>query len=257
MHILITGSALLPTGLRTEQTEESGINNTVGLLVSIIMPSRPLISLLRLGSVEYGTALELQANLARQRLLRNIPDVLVALEHFPVYTVGKRQTVHNILSSPAELHELGAEVYRTERGGDVTFHGPGQVILYPILNLHDLKLGARKYVNGLEDVMIDAAKAFGVAAKGRVCGQTGVWVGDRKLGAVGVKISAGVTSHGLAFNVNPDLSFFEHIVPCGIPDKGVTSLHKEMEGMQVPDVNSVREQLIQSFMDVFCMSPST
>eukprot|EP00897_Mesotaenium_endlicherianum_P009808 jgi/Mesen1/8856/ME000053S08262 len=160
--------------------------------------------------------------------LTAIGDVLLALQHFPVYTVGKRRTVHNLLKSEAALAHLGADICHVERGGDVTFHGPGQVVLYPILNLHLAQLGARRYVEGLEDVMIATAGEYGVRAVGRLPEQTGVWVGDRKLGAVGVRIAGGgVTTHGLAFNADVALSWFDHIVPCGIADKEVTSLCRE------------------------------
>jgi lipoyl(octanoyl) transferase len=116
---------------------------------------------------------------------------------------------------------MGAEIYQTERGGDITFHGPGQAVLYSILSLRDLKLGVRKYVEGLEDTMIRLCHLYGITAKGRMVKETGVWVSDnRKIGAVGVRVSSSsITSHGLAFNMAPDLRFFQHIVPCGIADK--------------------------------------
>ncbi len=118
-----------------------------------------------------------------------------------------------------ELRSLGAEVHLTQRGGDVTFHGPGQLVGYPVVHVRHLGCGARAYVEGLEDVMAATAARHGVHARGRVTGAPGVWVGDRKLGAVGVRISGGVSSHGFALNVVTDLRFFKHIVPCGIADK--------------------------------------
>lgn len=126
----------------------------------------------------------------------------------------------------------GAEVAHIPRGGETTYHGPGQLVAYPILDLRRYGLGARAYVESLEDSMIAVAGAFGVAARGRIPGRTGVWVGERKLGAVGVRISRGVSSHGLALNVDTDLSAFAHIVPCGAPDKVATSLACEVFGMR-------------------------
>jgi lipoyl(octanoyl) transferase len=138
-----------------------------------------------------------------------------------VYTVGKRCTTHNLIAGPEALRALGAELHVTQRGGDVTFHGPGQLVGYPIVHVRRLGCGARAYVEGLEDALCAAAADFGVAAVGRMPGAPGVWVagGERKLGAVGVRISSGVASHGFALNVSTDLSYFRHIVPCGIKDK--------------------------------------
>ena len=137
-----------------------------------------------------------------------------------MFTVGKRSTTHNLLSPPDALAALGAEVHGTERGGDATFHGPGQLVLYPVLSLRQLGCGARAYVEGLEDVLCAVAARHGVQARGRLPGAPGVWVhGQRKLAAVGVRISAGVTSHGAAINVRTRLDWFKHIVPCGLADK--------------------------------------
>ncbi len=141
-------------------------------------------------------------------------------QHPPVFTVGKRSTTHNLLTPVAALAALGAEVHHTERGGDATFHGPGQLLLYPVLALRPLGCGARAYVEGLEDVLAAVAARHGVTAKGRLPGAPGVWVdAQRKLAAVGVRISAGVTSHGAALNVSTRLDWFKHIVPCGLTDK--------------------------------------
>ncbi|MCO5564987.1 hypothetical protein L7F22_018657 [Adiantum nelumboides] len=204
-----------------------------------------------MGMVKYLDALELQNKLVEQRRQGNIPDILLSLQHPPTFTLGKRRTVHNIISSPEVLQSIGAEVHFTERGGDVTFHGPHQAILYPIISLRESKLGARRYVEGLEDTMIKMAALLKVEAKGRMAKETGVWVENRKLGAIGVKISSGgISSHGLAFNINPDLNFFSHIIPCGIPDKQVTSLCKESP-LQLPDEDTITQQLIKSFVEVF------
>ncbi|CAK7339222.1 unnamed protein product [Dovyalis caffra] len=181
----------------------------------------------KLGKVNYLEALKLQEKLACDRKAHKIPDTLLSLQHPPTYTLGKRRTDHNLLIPVPELEKIGAELHYTQRGGDITYHGPHQAILYPIISLRDIGLGARKYVEKLELTMIEMASKYGVkACAGKKC-ESGVWVGDRKIGAIGVRISSGITSHGLAFNIDPDLDYFNHIVPCGIADKKVTSLRRE------------------------------
>lgn len=152
-----------------------------------------------------------------------------------MFTVGKRPNERNILSDTDVLASLGVEVHKAPRGGDVTYHGPGQTVAYPLVHLREMRdgagrpFGARRYVETLEDVMLDVCRAFGVHdARGRVPAMTGAWVRDKKIGAVGVQISGGVATHGLAFNRDPDLSFFRHIVSCGLPDAAPTSLADEM-----------------------------
>ncbi|XP_024948973.1 octanoyltransferase LIP2, mitochondrial isoform X2 [Citrus sinensis] len=181
----------------------------------------------RLGIVNYSDALKLQEKLVSDRKIHKISDTLLSLQHPPTYTLGKRRTDHNLLISEAELKKLGAELHYTQRGGDITFHGPHQAILYPIISLRDIGLGARNYVEKLESTMIEIASLYGVKACPGQKGETGIWVGDRKIGAIGVRIQYGITSHGLAFNIDPDLNYFKHIVPCGIADKDVTSLRRE------------------------------
>lgn len=182
-----------------------------------------------------------------------------------MFTVGKRPNERNILSDEAVLASIGAEVHKANRGGDVTYHGPGQTVAYPLVGLRELRdangktLGARKYVETLEDVMLDVCRAFGVCdARGRVPLKTGVWVGDKKIGAVGVQIRQGVTTHGLAFNRNPDLSFFRHIVSCGLPDAKPTSLADEVArrgGSGVARDGAARAEveakLVQAFVSRF------
>jgi lipoyl(octanoyl) transferase len=209
----------------------------------------------RMGVVKYAEALVLQNELVEKRRVGTICDTLLCLQHPPTFTVGKRRTLHNLLSTPAVVRSMGAEIHQTERGGDITFHGPGQAVLYPILSLRDLKLGVRKYVEGLEDTMIRLCHLYGITARGRMVKETGVWVSDnrKKIGAVGVRVSSGsITSHGLAFNIAPDLSFFQHIVPCGIADKEVTSLSKELSPSHpLQEQAVVTEQLIDCFVQQF------
>ncbi|CAM6048602.1 unnamed protein product [Sphagnum compactum] len=209
----------------------------------------------RMGVVKYAEALVLQNELVEKRRVGTICDTLLCLQHPPTFTVGKRRTLHNLLSTPAVVRSMGAEIHQTERGGDITFHGPGQAVLYPILSLRDLKLGVRKYVEGLEDTMIRLCHLYGITARGRMVKETGVWVSDnrKKIGAVGVRVSSGsITSHGLAFNIAPDLSFFQHIIPCGIADKEVTSLSKELSSSHpLQEQAVVTEQLIDCFVQQF------
>lgn len=204
----------------------------------------------KMGVVNYLDALRLQDKLVNARKANKIPDTLLSLQHPPTYTLGKRKTDHNLLIPESELKGIGAELCYTQRGGDITFHGPRQAILYPIISLRDLKLGARSYVEKLESTMIELASLYGVKARsGNKC-ETGVWVEDRKVGAIGVKISYSVTSHGLAFNIDPDLEYFKHIVPCGIANKGVTSLRNETN-VALPSEEIVQEQLVSCFARQF------
>jgi lipoyl(octanoyl) transferase len=191
-----------------------------------------ILTVERLGTVPYQPTWELQDELARQRRERRIGDRLLLLEHFPVFTIGRGGDEANLLADPDRLRELGAEFIRIDRGGDITFHGPGQIVAYPIVELRD-PLDLRRYVRSLESAIIDTAARFGVPA-GRIGGLTGVWVeGQRKLAAIGVRVKRGVTTHGLALNVNTELRWFDEMIPCGIRDKEVTSLAREL-GRAVP-----------------------
>ncbi|GBG74272.1 hypothetical protein CBR_g18683 [Chara braunii] len=207
------------------------------------------LSVVRLGLTRYAPMIRLMEALADRRRDGLIGESLLTLQHHPVYTMGKRPTEHHILVSDEKLRELGAEVHKVPRGGEVTFHGPGQIVCYPIISLRELRLGPRAYVEALEDVMVDVAALYGVQARGRLSHMTGVWVGDRKIGAIGIRVSrGGITTHGLAFNVNPNLEFYKHIIPCGMEGKGVTSLQVECAEREVVDPSVVREQLVASFM---------
>ncbi len=186
----------------------------------------------RLGTVPYGPTWELQDELAEQRRTRRIGDRLLLLEHFPVYTLGRGGDESNLLATPERLREIGAELVRVDRGGDITFHGPGQIVAYPIVELKD-PLDLRRYVRTLEAAVIDTARAFGVDSA-HLAGLPGIWVdGERKLAAIGVRVRRGVTTHGLALNVNTELRWFDEMIPCGIHGKGITSLSREL-GNPVP-----------------------
>jgi lipoyl(octanoyl) transferase len=179
-----------------------------------------------LGRVPYRPTWDLQNELADRRRRREIGDRLLLLEHDPVYTLGRGGDAGNLLASPERLADLGADLVRIDRGGDITFHGPGQLVAYPIVELRD-PLDLRRYVRALEGAIIATAFELGVRAARRE-GLPGVWVADqRKLAAIGVRVRRGVTTHGLALNVSTDLRWFDEMVPCGIPGCEVTSLERE------------------------------
>ena len=207
----------------------------------------------RLGLVPYADGLELQRRLVDERKAGRIPDTLLLLQHPHVLTVGvKKDGREHILASPDRLASLGVDVFETGRGGDVTYHGPGQLVGYPILDLNPDRRDVHVYVRDIEEVMIRVCADYGLEA-GRVKGFSGAWIGDDKIGAIGVRISRWVTSHGFAFNVTTDVNFFDLIVPCGIADKGVTSLAKKI-GRQ-PDMREVEDRFVHHFAAVFDRQP--
>ncbi len=196
------------------------------------------ISVRRLGRVDYQAGLDLQAGLVEDRRAGRIGDTLLLLEHPPVITLGVKTRLgpKHIIASDEELARQGVTVHETGRGGDVTYHGPGQLVGYPIFDLKPDRCDVHKYVRDLEEVLILALREFGIDGV-RVKGLSGVWVGpegkERKIAAIGVRISRWVTSHGFALNVATDLRHFQLIVPCGISDRGVTSMEAEL-GQLVP-----------------------
>ena len=209
---------------------------------------RPL-DVRRVGVVSYGDGLELQRTLVEERRAGRIPDLLLLLQHPQVITLGvRRESRSHIVADDARLAELGIAVHDTGRGGDVTYHGPGQIVAYPIMDLRPDRCDVHRYVRDLEEVMIRVCADHGVRA-GRVPGLTGAWVGADKIGAIGVRISRWITSHGFAFNVDTDLSRFHLIVPCGITDRGITSLAR-VAGRDVP-LAGVEERCIHHFSAVF------
>jgi lipoyl(octanoyl) transferase len=241
--------------------------------------AKKLISVVQLGTIDYATGLCLQQRLVELRKEGRIGDVLLLLEHTPVITLGRNAKSKNILASPELLAQRGVEVFECDRGGDVTFHGPGQLVGYPILDLRGFgtsdgkrkTLGAIEYVRKLEEVLIRTCADFGIPAN-RIPGLTGVWTDGpcrggsstrpdgaeprphteqqtAKIAAIGVHISRAVTSHGFALNVNTDLSYFDLIVPCGIESKPVTSMAKEL-GKQIA-LQEVAHSLARSFGAVF------
>jgi lipoyl(octanoyl) transferase len=207
-----------------------------------------LCHLEQLGLVDYASALELQRERVAQRKAGAIPDTLLLLEHPHVYTLGRNARQENMLVSAEWLASRGAQVFRTDRGGDVTYHGPGQLVGYPILDLTQHRRDISWYMRSLEEVFIRTARDYGIEA-GRSEGAAGVWVGNDKLVAMGVHLSRWVTSHGFALNVKTDLRYFEWIVPCGLAGKGVTSLAKLL-GHPV-EMDDVVERVVKHFGAVF------
>lgn len=210
---------------------------------------RPL-EVRRLGVVPYAEALALQRTLVEARRTGSTPDLLLLLEHLPVVTLGVNvdDSRAHIVATPARLAELGVEIHETGRGGDVTYHGPGQIVGYPIVDLRPDRQDVHRYVRDIEEVMIRVCGDYGIVA-GRIQGLTGTWVGADKIGAIGIRISRWITSHGFAFNVTTNLEHFGLIVPCGLPDRGVTSVERET-GRRVA-ISEVEEAFVRHFCSVF------
>ncbi len=201
--------------------------------------------LINLGVTEYGAGLELQRRIVAARKAGAVPDVLLLCEHPHVITLGRNGKLANLRASDHELRQMGVTFFETDRGGDITYHGPGQLVGYPILNLAEICRDVAWYVRSLEEAMIRATSEFGITSR-RVSGRTGVWadvppergVEEEKLAAIGVHLSRWVTSHGFAYNVSTDLRCFDLIVPCGIADRRATSLEKLLgSGVDMKEVS--------------------
>ena len=216
----------------------------------VVSAVRRTFEVRRLGTVPYADALVLQRGLVEERRVGRVGDLLLLLQHPPVITLGVKGDGgrSNVLVTDQRLAELGVEVSETGRGGDVTYHGPGQIIGYPILDLKPDRCDVHRYVRDLEEVMIRVCADYGVGA-GRIAGLTGTWIGDEKVGAIGVRISRWITSHGFAFNVTTNLADFQLIVPCGIADHGVTSLEKATG--RALSIAAVEDRIVDQFSAVF------
>ncbi len=199
----------------------------------------------------YRPVWDFQRRLQQLRIEQEIPDTLIFVEHDPVYTIGKNGSDLHVIASGEFLKEKGIEVVHVDRGGDVTYHGPGQLVGYPIFDLHQHRQSVSYFMRQLEQVFIETLAEWGLQGS-RMEGYTGVWIGDEKIAALGVRISRWVTMHGFAFNVNTDLSHFAGIIPCGIFHKGVTSLEKELR--RPADLEAVKKTVLQSFQEVFGFS---
>lgn len=208
--------------------------------------------ILKLNTIPYEEALDLQKRLVEMRSQETINDTLILLEHPPVFTITRKATLKNVLASPDELKEKGISLCKTNRGGDITYHGPGQLVGYPIMNLKDYGKDLHKYIRSIEEMIIKLLMDYGISAH-RDKNHPGVWVGNEKIAAIGIAVKASwITMHGFSFNINPDLNHYSLIIPCGISDKGVTSLSKVL-GKSVSQ-GDVRQKLIQHYGEVFNLS---
>ena len=202
----------------------------------------------QLGLIEYSDAYHLQRRLALQRMEGRISDMLLLLEHPPTITVGKSSKLENLLVSKERLAEQGVSLFFADRGGDVTYHGPGQLIAYPIIDLRRRGKDVRRYVHDLEEVIMRTLDDFCIKAH-RDETYVGVWVGERKIAAIGINVKRWVTMHGFALNLRPNREYFSLIKPCGIPDKGVTSI-SEVLCQDVP-MEAVMQRVVACFSQVF------
>lgn len=201
-----------------------------------------------LGFIDYKEAWDLQQVIHSKRVSGQVDDILFLLEHPNTYTLGKTAHKENLISSEDYLKQNQISVYDIDRGGDITYHGPGQVVGYPIIDLNNWFKDTHKYLRALEEVIIKTCSEYGLNSD-RNPKHTGVWVGDRKIAAIGIKVSRWVTMHGFAFNINTDLKLFNGIIPCGIQDKSVTSLKKELN--REISIQEVKQILLKNFTELF------
>ncbi len=197
-----------------------------------------------LGIRSYQEVWDLQKDFQKKRIEKRLDDTLILVEHEPVYTLGKNANKNHLLQS----RDRSVNVFDIERGGDITFHGPGQLVGYPIIDLSHYRRSVSWYMRRLEQLAIDVLKDFGINAS-RIKGLTGVWVGEEKIAAQGVRISRWVTMHGFSLNVNPDLSFYDGIIPCGIFDHGITSMEELLGSAQ--DMEDVKAMVVEKFNNLF------
>ena len=208
-------------------------------------PMEVTYNILDLGKSHYNDAWELQKRLQSQRISGQIDDQLLLVEHFPVYTLGKNTPKEHLLTKESD----NISIIQTDRGGDITFHGPGQLVGYPILDLNQYKRSITWYMRELEQLIIDVLKEYDINA-GRKKGLTGVWVKGKKIAALGVRISKWVTMHGFSLNINPDLKYYQGIIPCGITEYGVTSMANLLND-DVPNMSEIKYTLVKHFIAIF------
>ena len=207
------------------------------------------LNVLDVGRMAYGPALELQYELVQKRVDEQVPDTLILVEHPPVITLGRKARDSDVLVPPETLTAAGAEIHRVTRGGEATYHGPGQIVGYAIINLYGHQRKLRLFIERMEEVFIRLLDRHYQIAARRDDEHRGVWVGDEKITAIGIAVSRRTTMHGFAFNVSPDLSHFDWIIPCGITDRGVTSLAR-LTGLP-PDIEVVKRQVVETFCEVY------
>jgi lipoyl(octanoyl) transferase len=201
-----------------------------------------------LGFIDYKEAWDLQQEIHSKRFTGEVEDYLLLLEHPNTYTLGKTAHKENLIGTESYLKENQISVYDIDRGGDITYHGPGQIVGYPIIDLNQWFKDTHKYLRALEEVIILTCSEYGLNCY-RNPKHTGVWLGDKKIAAIGIKVSRWITMHGFAFNVNTDLKLFNGIIPCGIQDKSVTSLKQELK--REISIQEVKEKLLKSFTELF------
>jgi lipoate-protein ligase B len=201
-----------------------------------------------LGLVEYNTGCKLQEIIQQQRLQNSVPDVLILLEHPPVYTIGRHSAESEITIPRATMLIEEISLFETDRSGDITYHGPGQIVGYPILNLKKLNISVNEYLRKLEEIVMNLLHDFNIAGH-RNEGYSGVWVGDKKICSLGIHVSHHITTHGFALNVNNDLRYFEYIRPCGLPGKDITSISRLL-GHHV-QMETIVDKLQKHFMSIF------
>lgn len=202
-----------------------------------------------LGLIDYQEAWDLQKEFHQQRSDDNISDIIFLLEHPNTYTLGKTAHKENLIGDQKFLTQNNISVYEIDRGGDITYHGPGQLVGYPIINLNEWQKDTHKYLRSLEDVIINVCNDYGLKA-GRIEHLTGVWIDERKIAAIGIRVSRWITMHGFAFNINTDLKLFNGIIPCGITDKAVTSLNKELSINEI-SISIIKDKVIKHFKNIF------
>jgi len=202
------------------------------------------LQLIDLGKKDYKETWDLQKELQKKRIEGKIADLLILVEHPPVYTLGKNADDSNLIATKEYLKNQGIDVYDIDRGGDITYHGPGQLVGYPIFNIREMGLGIKNYVHNLEEALIKMLKEYQIEGK-RIEKLTGVWVGENKIAAIGIRVSRWVTMHGFALNVTPDLTKFGGIIPCGITDKGITRMVDLNPDVQWEKVKNTTVEKIQ------------
>ncbi|MCE1188036.1 MAG: lipoyl(octanoyl) transferase LipB [Ignavibacteria bacterium] len=212
------------------------------------MPNYRELLICQPGNVDYQWMWDFQKRILEKKKHSSLPDVLFLLEHPHTYTLGKVAHRENLLLSESELQEKSISVFDIDRGGDITYHGPGQIVGYPIIDLKSWHQDSHKYLRGLEEVLIRVTALYGLTS-GRIEGLTGVWIENRKIAAIGIKISSWITMHGFAYNACPDLNYFHGIIPCGITDKEVTSLTQEIKVSISTEV--VKKQIVTEFTREF------
>ncbi len=206
-----------------------------------------ILNIINLGRKSYNETWDFQKKLHEQRIKNEIPDSLILVEHPHVYTLGKNAVASNMIASEEYLKDHGVEVVNVDRGGDITYHGPGQLVGYPIFHLKEHKLSVRNYVDKIEKILIQTLADYNIEGK-QIDGLTGIWVEKQKIAAIGLRISRWVTYHGFALNIKTDLSLFNGIIPCGISDKGVTRM---IDLNKNATLESVKKTIIEKICNVF------